>query len=188
MRVGHRESVCAVLLVPLDCRRRHHLQALHNLRGSARAGLSFPLLAPLHHLPISAPASRSENARDHGGGGLHRRSRDLVRPDSRLVEGSPLFRSLLRPHRLHRVRRLRLELRHLRLPLPLCHRLQVLSAVRQRVVAGVVSHDHDRDGLARRVPVDRASQKSPKVAASRNHPPAVPAVPQLARISLLTHL
>ena len=35
-----------------------------------------------------------------------------------------------------------------RLPLPLCHRLQVLSAVRQRVVAGVVSHDHDRDGLA----------------------------------------
>ena len=58
----------------------------------------------------------------------------------------------------------------------------------QRVVAGVVSHDHDRDGLARRVPVDRASQKSPKVAASRNHPPAVPAVPQLALISLLTHL
>ena len=31
------------------------------------------------------------------------------------------------------------------------------------------------------------SQKSPK-AASRNHPPAVPAVPQLAHISLLTHL
>ena len=75
-----------------------------------------------------------------------------------------------------------------RLPLPLCHRLQVLSAVRQRVVAGVVSHDHDRGGLARRLPVDRASQKSPKVAASRNHPPAVPAVPQLALISLLTHL
>ena len=31
----------------------------------------------------------------------------------------------------------------------------------------------------------RASQKSPKVAARRNHPPAVPAVPQLAHISLL---
>ena len=67
-----------LIFVHLDCRRRHHLQALHNLRGSARAGLSLPLLAPLHHLPIFAPASRSENARDHGGGGLHRRSRDLV--------------------------------------------------------------------------------------------------------------
>ena len=70
-----------------------------------------------------------------------------------------------------------------RLPLPLCHRLPVLAAVRQRIVAGVVSHDHGCDGLARRVdsrPVDRASQKSPKIAATRNHPPAVPAVPQLA--------
>ena len=35
-----------------------------------------------------------------------------------------------------------------------------------------------------------ADRSVPKVAKSggRNHPPAVPAVPQLARISLLTHL
>ena len=35
----HRECVGAVLLVHLDCRRRHLLQPLHNMRGSARAGL-----------------------------------------------------------------------------------------------------------------------------------------------------
>ena len=59
-----------LLLVHLDCRRRHHLQALHNLRGSARAGLSLPLLAPLHHLPKDLDAFRAElykaeELRDH---------------------------------------------------------------------------------------------------------------------------
>ena len=51
------------------------------------------------------------------------------------------------------------------------------------------SENSDCIGLPCRLSADRrASQKSPKVAACRNHPPAVPAVPQLAHISLLTHL
>ena len=63
------------------------------------------------------------------------------------------------------------------------------AAVRQRVVAGVSSHDHGRDTLACHAesrPIDARPKSHQKWRS--NHPPAVPADSQLAHISLLTHL